>query len=72
MLDPENDVTPYYGTNQPASNPDPETDLDPHQSEKLDPDPHPHLSNKLDPDPEPHQFADDNPKCMEYEPFSRF
>jgi hypothetical protein len=26
----------------------------------------PHQSDKLDPDP--HQFADDNSKCMEYEP----
>jgi hypothetical protein len=35
---------------------------DPHQSGKLDPD----QSDKLDPDP--HQFADDKPKCKEYEP----
>jgi hypothetical protein len=35
---------------------------DPHQIERLDPD----QSNKLDPDP--HKFADDKPKCMEYEP----
>jgi hypothetical protein len=28
--------------------------------------PDPHQSDKLDPDP--HHFADDNPKCMEYEP----
>jgi hypothetical protein len=27
---------------------------------------HPHQSDKLDPDP--HQFADNKPKCMEYEP----
>jgi hypothetical protein len=26
----------------------------------------PHQSDKLDPDP--HQFADDKSKCMEYEP----
>jgi hypothetical protein len=26
----------------------------------------PQKSDKLDPDP--HQFADDKPKCMEYEP----
>jgi hypothetical protein len=32
-------------------------DPDPHQSDKLD----------LEPDPDPHQFADDKPKCMEYE-----
>jgi hypothetical protein len=32
--------------------------LDPHQSERLDP----------EPDPDPHQFADDKPKRMEYEP----
>jgi hypothetical protein len=25
-------------------------------------------SYKLDPEPDPHQFADDKPKCMEYEP----
>jgi hypothetical protein len=33
-----------------------------------DPNPHPdpHQSDKLDPDL--HQFADDKPKCMEYEP----
>jgi hypothetical protein len=29
-------------------------DLDPHQSDKLDPDPH------------RHQFAEDKPKCIEY------
>jgi hypothetical protein len=36
----------------------------------MDPDPHldPHQSDKLGPDPDPHQFADDKPKCMEYEP----
>ncbi len=33
-------------------------DPDPHQSDKLDP----------EPDPEPHQFADEKPKRMEYEP----
>ncbi len=35
-----------------------------------DADPHPHQSVKLDPvpDPNPHHFADDKPKCMEYEP----
>jgi hypothetical protein len=27
---------------------------------------HPHQSEKLDPDP--YQFADNKPKCMEYEP----
>jgi hypothetical protein len=34
------------------------------------PNPHtdPHQSDKLDLEPDPHQFADDNPKCMEYEP----
>jgi hypothetical protein len=34
----------------------------------MDPDPHldPRQSDKLDQDP--HQFADDKPKCMEYEP----
>ncbi len=26
----------------------------------------PHQSDKLDPDQDPHQFADDKPKCMEY------
>ncbi len=54
--------------------------MDPHQIERKDPDPDlnriiviswiwnpdPHDSDKLDPDP--HQFADDKPKCMEYEP----
>jgi hypothetical protein len=32
--------------------------------------PNPHQNYKLDPepDPDPHQFADDKPKCMEYEP----
>jgi hypothetical protein len=25
----------------------------------------PHQSDKLDPDPDPHQFADDKPKCKE-------
>jgi hypothetical protein len=34
-------------------------DKDPHKKDMLDP--------ELDPDP--HQFADDKPKCMEYEPF---
>jgi hypothetical protein len=29
------------------------------------PDPDPHQSDKLDPDP--HLFTDDKPKCMEYE-----
>jgi hypothetical protein len=33
-------------------------------SDKLNPDPH--QSDTLDPDPL--QFADDKPKCMEYEP----
>jgi hypothetical protein len=33
----------------------PDPDLDLHQSDKLDPEPH------------PHQFADDKPKCIEYE-----
>jgi hypothetical protein len=37
-----------------------------HQSDQLDPDPDPHDSDKLDPDP--YQFADDKPKCIEYEP----
>jgi hypothetical protein len=33
---------------------------------------HAHKSDKLDPepDPDPHQFADDKPKCMEYEHIS--
>jgi hypothetical protein len=30
-------------------------------------DPDPHQRDKLDLDPDPHQFADDKPKCMEYE-----
>jgi hypothetical protein len=25
------------------------------------------IRGKLDPEPDPHQFADDKPKCMEYE-----
>ncbi len=38
-----------------------------HKSDQLDPDPDPHEnSDKLD--PAPYQFADDKPKCMEYEP----
>jgi hypothetical protein len=28
----------------------------------------PHQSDSLDPEPDPHQFADDKPKRMEYEP----
>jgi hypothetical protein len=40
-----------------------------HHFGNLDPHPNPHQSDKLDPEPEPHQFADDKPKCMEYEPF---
>ncbi len=39
-----------------------DTDLDPHQRDKLDPDPH--HSDKLGPDPDPYQFAD-KPKYME-------
>jgi hypothetical protein len=31
-----------------------------------DPRPDPHQSVELDPDP--HQFADEKPKCMEYDP----
>ncbi len=30
--------------------------------------PDPHQTDKLDPDPDPHQFADAKPKCMQYEP----
>jgi hypothetical protein len=30
-------------------------------------DPYPHRSD-FKPDPDPHQFADDKPKCMEFEP----
>jgi hypothetical protein len=37
-------------------------DPDPHQSGKLDLDPHDEL------DKDPHQSSDDKPKCMEYEP----
>jgi hypothetical protein len=40
--------------------------MDPNENDKLDPDPH--QCNKLETDPDPHQFADDKPKCMEYEP----
>jgi hypothetical protein len=41
-----------------------------HKIERGYPDPHPdpHQSDKLDPDPYPYQFADNKPKCMEYEP----
>jgi hypothetical protein len=28
----------------------------------------PHHSDMLYPEPDPHQFADNKPKCMEYEP----
>ncbi len=44
--------------------------MDPHQIERKDPYPDPHQSDKLDPDPDPDplQFADDKPKCMEFEP----
>jgi hypothetical protein len=41
-------------------------DPDPHQIDRLDPDPN--LIDRLDPDKDPHQFADDKPKCLEYEP----
>ncbi len=44
-------------------------DPDPHQSDKPDPDPR--QSHRLDSDPHPHQFADDKPKCTEYETISR-
>jgi hypothetical protein len=47
---------PYF------ANLDPHPVPDPHQSDKLDP----------EPDPDPHQFADNKPKCMEYEHFLRF
>jgi hypothetical protein len=45
-------------------------DPDPHPHQIKIRDPHPHQSNKLDlePDPDPHRFADDKPKCMEFEP----
>jgi hypothetical protein len=60
--------------------------MDPHHFGNLDPhpDPHPHkmknphpdTSDNLDLKPDPHQFADDKPKCVEYEPilaiFQRF
>jgi hypothetical protein len=32
-------------------------------------DPDPHQIDKLDPEPDPHQFADDKQKCMDYEHF---
>jgi hypothetical protein len=41
----------------PHPNPHNFGNLDPHQSDQLDP----------EPDPDPHQFADDKPKCTEYE-----
>ena len=31
-------------------------------------DPDPYQIERKDPYPDPHQFADDKPKCMEYEP----
>jgi hypothetical protein len=37
-------------------------------SSVVDPDPGSHHSEKLDPEPDPHQFADDEPKCMKYQP----
>ncbi len=40
--------------------------MDTHHFGNLDPFPDPHQSDKLDPDP--NQFADDKPKRMEYEP----
>ncbi len=44
--------------------------MDPHQSDKLDPNPNPdqHQSDKLVTDP--HQYRDDKPNCMEYVPIS--
>jgi hypothetical protein len=39
-------------------------DPGPHPFGNLDP----HQSNKLDPEPDPHQIADDKLKCTEYEP----
>jgi hypothetical protein len=41
--------------------------LDPHLHQIKKPDPH--QSDKLDPEPDPHKLADDKPKCMEYKPF---
>jgi hypothetical protein len=49
---------------------------DPHHFGNLNPRPHPYKIKiririkiyKLDPEPDPHQFADVQPKCMEYEP----
>jgi hypothetical protein len=40
--------------------------MDPNENDKLDSDPH--QCDKLEADPDPHQFADDEPKCMEYVP----
>jgi hypothetical protein len=35
----------------------------------VDPDPHPHqIKIRIRIDPDPHQFADGQPKCMEFEP----
>jgi hypothetical protein len=42
--------------------------MDPYQIESEDLDPDPHQRDKRDPNPDPHQFADDQPKCIEYEP----
>jgi hypothetical protein len=44
------DPNPYESASASNKN----QDLDPHQRDKLDPD--------------PHHFADDKPKCMKYEP----
>jgi hypothetical protein len=46
-------------------------DPDLHHFGNLDLHPDPHQKDKLDPepDPDPYQFADDKPKCMEYEHF---
>ncbi len=46
---------------------DPDPNPDTHQIESWDPDLDSHQTEKLDSDPDP-QFADDKPKCMEYEP----
>jgi hypothetical protein len=57
-MDPHNfvnlDPHPYQINSGSASNKNQDTD--------------PHQIDKLDPDPDPHQFADDKAKCVEYEP----
>ncbi len=54
---------PYSSVVDPDPHQTEREDPDPQQCNKLDPDPH--QSDKLDPDPD--QFADDKPKCREFD-----